>query len=138
MASSLLAKAGQAATPKKGGHFRIGIGHGSTTDSLDPATFENAYTQFTGMGYRGHLTEVAASGEIVPDLCEHWDTPDAATWTFKLTARALSSATPVLDSDDVVASVNHTGVRSQNRRLSRSWSRSPKSRPTARTRSLLR
>ena len=26
------------AEPKKGGTFKAGIGHGSTTDSLDPAT----------------------------------------------------------------------------------------------------
>jgi len=108
MATSLLGKAGQAATPKKGGHFRIGIGHGSTTDSLDPATFENAFTQFTGMGFRGHLTEVAASGEIVPDLCEFWDaTPDAATWTFKLRQGVEFHNGKSMDADDVVASVNH-------------------------------
>ncbi|MDZ7749647.1 MAG: twin-arginine translocation signal domain-containing protein [Halofilum sp. (in: g-proteobacteria)] len=29
------------AAPKKGGRLRVGIGHGSTTDSLDPATYEN-------------------------------------------------------------------------------------------------
>ncbi len=32
------------AAPKKGGTFKMGIGHGSTTDSLDPATWENAFT----------------------------------------------------------------------------------------------
>ena len=30
-----------ASTPKKGGKFRLGMGHGSTTDSLDPGTIEN-------------------------------------------------------------------------------------------------
>ena len=30
-----------AATPISGGHFKHGIPHGSTTDSLDPATHEN-------------------------------------------------------------------------------------------------
>ncbi|MCB1834331.1 MAG: hypothetical protein KDH19_12995, partial [Geminicoccaceae bacterium] len=31
------------AQPKQGGRLRIGMGHGSTTDTLDPATFENGY-----------------------------------------------------------------------------------------------
>jgi len=108
LATSLAASAVQAATPKKGGHFRIGIGHGSTTDSLDPATFENAYVQFTGMGYRGHLTEVAASGEVIPDLSESWEaSPDAATWTFKLRRGVEFHNGKTLDANDVVASVNH-------------------------------
>ena len=48
--------------PKKGGHFRVGLGHGSTTDSLDPASWENAFTQFTfGYGSNNHLTEILSS-----------------------------------------------------------------------------
>jgi peptide/nickel transport system substrate-binding protein len=38
LATSTLSKAGFAATPKKGGTLRLGIGGGSTTDSLDPRT----------------------------------------------------------------------------------------------------
>ena len=34
----------QAATPKKGGKFRMGIAHGSTTDTLDSGTSENHFT----------------------------------------------------------------------------------------------
>ena len=40
IASTIAARALGAATPKCGGTLRIGIGHGSTTDSLDPATFD--------------------------------------------------------------------------------------------------
>lgn len=40
---------------KQGGNFRVGLGHGSTTDSLDPATWENAFVQFTfGYGSNNH------------------------------------------------------------------------------------
>ena len=39
----LLSGTAEAAEPKKGGHLRVGMGHGSTTDSLDPATFENNF-----------------------------------------------------------------------------------------------
>ncbi len=68
MASTLASKALKAAMPKKGGRFRMGMGHGSTTDSLDPATFENGYIQVIGYGLRGHLTEVSNTGELIPDL----------------------------------------------------------------------
>ena len=40
-AASTLAVRAEAATPQKGGILKFGIGHGSTTDSLDPGTFEN-------------------------------------------------------------------------------------------------
>ena len=37
-----------AATTKKGGMMRFGMGHGSTTDTLDPATYENAWSNIVG------------------------------------------------------------------------------------------
>ena len=40
---AIMSGTAEAATPKQGGTVRFGIGHGSTTDSLDPGTFENAY-----------------------------------------------------------------------------------------------
>ena len=38
----------QAATPKMGGRFRMGLGHGSTTDTLDSGTSENHFTLVNG------------------------------------------------------------------------------------------
>jgi peptide/nickel transport system substrate-binding protein len=108
VAAALAGKAVEAATPKQGGTLRVGLGHGSTTDSLDPATFENAFTQFTGFGYRGHLTEVDTNGELIPDLSEGWEaSDDAVTWTFKLRQGVEFHNGKTLDADDVVASVNH-------------------------------
>ena len=47
---SALSLAGQvaASTPKSGGRFRMGLGHGSTTDTLDSATSENHFTLVNG------------------------------------------------------------------------------------------
>ncbi len=104
----LFSGAAVAGTPKQGGTLRVGLGHGSTTDSLDPATFENAFTQFTGFGYRGHLTEVDTNGELIPDLSEGWEaSDDAVTWTFKLRKGVEFHNGKTLDANDVVASVNH-------------------------------
>ena len=108
LATSLAAKAVQAGTPKKGGRFRMGMGHGSTTDSLDPATFENGYIQVIGYGLRGHLTEVGNTGQLIPDLAESWEaTPDAKTWTFKVRQGVEFHNGKTLDAADVIASINH-------------------------------
>ena len=108
LASTLASGTLKAATPKKGGHFRMGMGHGSTTDSLDPATFENGYIQVIGYGLRGHLTEVSNTGELIPDLAESWEaTPDAKTWTFKVRQGVEFHNGKTLDAADIVASINH-------------------------------
>ncbi len=108
LATSMAGKALQAATPKRGGTLRIGIGHGSTTDSLDPATFEQAFTQFFGFGLRGHLTEVDTDGQLIPDLSESWSaSDDAVRWTFKLRKGVEVHHGKTMDADVVVASFNH-------------------------------
>ncbi len=97
-----------AATPKKGGHFRFGSAHGSTTDSIDPATFENAFTQFMGYGIRNHLMEVDNTGKLVPELAESYDvSDDATTWAFKLRQGVEFHNGKTMDSTDVVNSINH-------------------------------
>ena len=84
-ATALLGTTARAATPKQGGTLRIGLGHGSTTDSFDPATFENGFSQFTGFGFRGHLTEIDTDGKLIPDVAEGWEaSDDAKAWRFKL------------------------------------------------------
>ncbi len=107
LATSMAGRA-MAATPKKGGHFRFGSAHGSTTDSIDPATFENAFTQFMGYGIRNHLMEVDNTGKLVPELAESYDvSDDATTWAFKLRKGVEFHNGKTMDSADVVASINH-------------------------------
>jgi len=72
-AEAMFVKAARA-EPKKGGTFRIGIGHGATTDSLDPATYPDQFTGTLGWGAIGNgLTEMNAKGEIMPDLAEGFE-----------------------------------------------------------------
>ncbi len=97
-----------AAMAKQGGRLRIGIGHGSTSDTLDPATYTDSYMQFVGYGLRNHLTEVSNTNELIPELAESFEaSPDAATWTFKLRKGVEFHNGKTLDADDVVASINH-------------------------------
>jgi len=74
-----------AATPVKGGRLRQGLGYGSTTDSLDPGTSENGFTQALHYTYGNQLTEVGSDGNLIPELAESFEPSNGAkTWTFKL------------------------------------------------------
>ena len=95
-----------AATPKKGGILKVGRRHGSTTDSLDPATTENGMMTNTNFTYANCLTEVASDGSLAGDLAASFESSDAKTWVFKLhdaTFHNGKSLTP----DDVIATFNH-------------------------------
>ena len=107
-ATSVVSKA-MAATPNKGGLFRLGLAGASTTDSLDPATYISTFTQI-GMTNAVHnnLTEVAQDGNLIPELAESLGaSDDARVWTFKLRKGVEFHNGKSLEADDVIASVNH-------------------------------
>ncbi|MEM7289368.1 MAG: ABC transporter substrate-binding protein [Pseudomonadota bacterium] len=97
-----------AATPNSGGHMKFGRGHGSTTDSLDPATSENGYTVQLNFAYANNLTEVADDGSLIPELAESIEpSDDAKTWVFNLRKGVEFHNGKTLTADDVIASMNH-------------------------------
>ena len=97
-----------AATPKKGGMMRFGMGHGSTIDTLDPATYENAWSQNVGYAFSNHLTEVGPNGQLRPELAESYEaSADAATWRFKIRSGVEFHNGKTLTPQDVVDSFNH-------------------------------
>lgn len=107
-AATALADKAEAATPKKGGKLTVGVGHGATSDSLDPGLYENGFMIQFGFGYHGFLTEVAADGSLQPSVAESWEgSSDAATWTFKLRNGVEFHNGRSITADDVVASINH-------------------------------
>ena len=107
-AAGAMADKALAASPKQGGRFRIGLGHGSTTDNFDPATVENDFTIMGTWVFRGHLTEVDENDKLTGDLAESWDvSDDAKTWVFKLRDGVEFHNGKTLDANDVVASINH-------------------------------
>jgi len=108
MASTLATRAVRAAGPKKGGRIRIGLGHGNTVDSLDPASFTNDFTGMIGYTMCNHLTEIGAGGELIPELAEAWEpNADASRWVFKLRQGIEFHDGRPLTARDVVASLNH-------------------------------
>lgn len=110
-----MADKAMAATPVKGGKLRLGSGHGSTTDSLDPGTYEHGLVLETGFMYANCLTEVSNTGELVPELAESLESSDAKTWVFKLRAGIEHHNGKTLTAADVVATMNyHRGENSKS------------------------
>jgi peptide/nickel transport system substrate-binding protein len=102
-----LAAAGNASAGahKAGGKFRLGMGHGSTTDSLDPGTSENGMSQNVIFAYCNHLTEVSKEGQLIPELAsEYGASADAKVWTFKIRSGVTFHDGKALTPADVVAS----------------------------------
>ena len=107
-AGSLFSQFAMAAKPKRGGHFRLGLGHGSTSDSTDPATFTDLYMQCVAAGPYNKLTVVGPDIKLQPELAESWEASiDAATWTFKLRKGVEFHNGKTMEASDVIASVQH-------------------------------
>jgi peptide/nickel transport system substrate-binding protein len=116
LSPALFSKAALAATPKKGGRFRMGMGGGSTTDSLEPATITDAFCQNLTWQLRNNLVEVDYKGNPLPELSESFEsTPDAAQWTFKLRKGIEFHNGKTLDAEDVIDSIQyHRGKDSKS------------------------
>jgi peptide/nickel transport system substrate-binding protein len=106
--ASLLAKTVEAATPKRGGTFKLGKGHGQTTNTLDPGLADNGYVINVLFSIHGYMTEVAPDGSLAPGVAESWEpSPDAKVWTFNLRKGMTFHNGKSVTSADVVASMNH-------------------------------
>lgn len=94
--------------PKRGGHMRLAMGHGSTSDTLDPATLTNGLQWVAAYGVANTLTELDAKGNLVGSLATEWSpSPDATVWTFKLRKGVEFHNGKTLTAEDVVASLNY-------------------------------
>ena len=100
-----------AATPKRGGHIRVGKGHGQTTDTLNPGTWENGFTISLAFAIHQYLTEIGSDGSVQPQVAESWEAePGAAVWRVKIRKGMTFHSGKELKPEDVVASLNfHRG-----------------------------
>jgi len=113
---SLLPKASAAATPKRGGVFRLAMGHGSTTETYDPATLASGFQTVMSRAINNTLTEIDPNNELIPCLAESWEsTPDAAKWVFKIRKGVEFHNGRRLRAEDVVATINyHRGEKTKS------------------------
>lgn len=97
------------AEPEKGGTFRAGIGHGATTDSFDPASWDNSFTGDFGTGLFGDtLVDIDATNTPVPNLAESFEPgDDTKHWVYKLKKGVEFHNGKTMTSTDVVASYRH-------------------------------
>jgi len=105
-----------AAKTKKGGRFRLGVGQGATTDSLDPGALPSTAPQIVHLQVRNCLTELNYKYNPIPELAESWEpSADASKWTFKLRKGVEFHNGKTLDAEDVVFSINyHRGEDSKS------------------------
>jgi len=110
LASGVLSGTAQAA-PKRGGVIRVAKGHGQTTDTLNPGTWENGFVIAMAYGYNGYLTGVAPDGSVEPQLAESWEAdPEAKIWRFKMRPGITFHSGKDVTAEDVIASINfHLG-----------------------------
>ncbi|MEM6677177.1 MAG: ABC transporter substrate-binding protein [Pseudomonadota bacterium] len=98
----------RAAIPKSGGHLRVGIRAGSTSDSLNPATFTNGFIRTVAYGMCNGLFEIRADNSLGGELIESWEAkPGAAEWVFKVRQGVEFHNGKALSADDIIASINH-------------------------------
>lgn len=111
MATALLGSGTSRAwgAPRQGGSARFAINDGTQTDSMDPATWQNSFTQVVyGGTLCNSLTELAVDGSAAPDLAESFETSDdLATWTFTLRPGLKFHDGRAVTPEDVVASFRH-------------------------------
>jgi peptide/nickel transport system substrate-binding protein len=109
--AATLPMSGAKAAPQRGGHLRVGKGHGQTTDTMNPGTWENGFTVGMAFAIHGFLTEVGPDGSVVPNVAESWEaSDDASVWRFKIRPGVQFHSGKEVTAEDVVASINfHRG-----------------------------
>jgi peptide/nickel transport system substrate-binding protein len=116
-ASQMMFAQAARAEAKKGGTFKAGIGHGQTTDSLDPATWQNGFTFAFGKSTFGApLVQVDAKNTAVPHVAESFEpSNNAQKWVFKIRKGITFHDGRSLTADDVVNTINyHIGADSKS------------------------
>ena len=106
-----MVEARAAEAPPKGGTLRLGLGGGSTTDTLDPTVWTDSVMVVAGAAHYNALVEAAPDRSSVPELAESWEAkPGATEWVFNLRKGVTFHNGKTFDADDAIYSINlHRG-----------------------------
>jgi len=101
----------RAQTPKKGGILRMGIGGGSTSDSLDPRLLMDWVPVNQAFMVMSGFVEIDKNGIAVPEIFASWEpSKDARSWLFTLQQGVEFHNGKSLTPEDVIYSLNlHRG-----------------------------
>lgn len=99
---------------KLGGHLKIGLAGGATTDTLDPATYGASVTFVMGRTWGDTLVESdPVNGAPVPSIATSWHpSADATTWTFKIRDDVSFHDGSKMGIADIVASIKRHADKS--------------------------
>lgn len=109
MVASIEAHAAE--TPHQGGTLRLGMGGGSTTDSINPTTWTDTVNVDVGAAYYNALVQASPDNKPTPELAASWEAkPGAAEWVFNLQKGVEFHNGKTFDADDAIYSINlHRG-----------------------------
>ena len=104
----------EAATPRYGGHLRVGALGAATNDTLNPGYDGqccNAHTLALLFSLRNCLVIYGADGKPAPECAESWESSEnASVWTFRLRKGVEFHNGKTMDANDVVWSMRgHMG-----------------------------
>ncbi len=105
-----------AETPKKGGHFVLGLKGGESTDTLDPAINLGSASSYALYAFGDYLVEIAPDGSLVPALAESWEAGEGGkVWHFTIRQGVEFHNGKTLTADDVVKTLQrHSNEESQS------------------------
>lgn len=96
------------AEPKRGGHLRLGLRGGSTTDTFDPSFYPDVFMGTLAYAIGNALVEIKPDNTIGPELAESWEArPGAAEWVFKLRKDVTFHNGKPFEAEDVMANIAH-------------------------------
>ncbi len=115
-ANSLLATAGFAETPVKGGIIKAGLVGGEATNNLDPALFMTQVPFTFGKMWGEMIVELAPDGGIEYRIAEEiGSSEDAKTWTLKIRDGIEFHNGKTVTADDVLATLQrHSDEKSKS------------------------
>ena len=104
------------ASPKKGGHLRLGMAQGNTSDTLDPALMVTEATNHINYNTKNFLADTDHNGALVPELAESWEADGSPSrWVYNLRKGISFHDGKSFGADDVIGTINyHTSEESKS------------------------
>jgi peptide/nickel transport system substrate-binding protein len=119
-ASALLSQRVMAQGPRRGGHLKVGLQGGESTNSLDPATYATPVTVAYARVAGETLVNVSPMNEIEGAAAEEWTvSEDRLTWRFRIRqGMRFHDGRPVTAEDAAQTLRRHSNADSQSGALS--------------------